>query len=65
MKYVPIRGSWGHDPGVPGDVYLVGAPTVAEFQAMPGNPPGNPAAMGKELLLKISKIRFIVYIYPW
>lgn len=45
-KYAPIRGSWGHDPGVPGDVYIAGAPTAAQFQAMPGNPPGFPKASG-------------------
>lgn len=45
-KYAPIRGSWGHDPGVPGDVYIAGAPTAAQFQAMPGNPPGFPKESG-------------------
>lgn len=61
MKYVPIRGSWGHDPGVPGDVYLVGAPTAAEFQAMPGNPPGNPAAMGYGKGIAAENIKDTIY----
>lgn len=42
-RYAPILGSWGRDPGVPGDVHIVGAPTAEQFNAFPGNPPGNPA----------------------